>query len=484
LEKTFPEIGEFPFNSGNQIVNTQYVQKYSFIAKIDNQNKEYGFLSYDPSTETAVFDNEGAISEKCITRLGTSDKEGKPGLTGKHGEGLKLSAIALLRNSSRKVVLLTQGKHYEYVFEYPSLDDTERSLYCVKSELSDKSLHQGRTRIEIHGIGFKEWKLACSKILDLSTRQEQDKHFIYPFNSKYSGHGFLILPDFPNKRFVGECYINGLFVQTEDKDAHKLELFSSNLYNLPLDRDRNTVGTTKTRMRHVSDLLVDVSFYIQQRPVIDINLLTDRIYRMLSVWNLWVKDFTVEIKELLKENPTMPDKKFFLNKLYDWFLKHYPGKRPISGSGEVETVENTMKLMGFSRTFYDYYDINNSWIYEPLKLSDKYSFIHKYVEKKIKRAEVYRVPSEVDNEVIVQVKDLFSRVRADVSLDIEFKRFDEKSIRCKDQNSDNVSLSHKLIEDYSSDQRKETVKAVLSKVFEVYNVSFEEVLTAFVSSSL
>lgn len=155
-----------------------FVKSFEFKTKQD-QKTCLGFVKYDYKSQTAVFENFGAIDEIYIVSLGETNKRNSNDLIGKHGEGLKLAALCCKRNSIREIFIYTEGKKYSYSLEYEYEYSKSKILFVIKEDLENKDDYKGKTSIVIRNLSIEDWVKSCNKILHFCSKEEKPS-FLFP----------------------------------------------------------------------------------------------------------------------------------------------------------------------------------------------------------------------------------------------------------------------------------------------------------------
>jgi len=457
-----------------QNFDKQYVKYLEFKT---GEEEIIGWINYNQETSEVIFHNKKAIPKESILTLGITDKVDNPNMTGKHGEGAKLGGLAIIRNSNRKYVIYSEGKKWKFVLEKINSEDKKRKLCVVEEDLPDKYMYMDETRLLIEKLNMNEWISACDRILNFCDDFDR-RHFIKPILFKDEGE--LLISSPTNKKFNSKLFVKNLFVQDDVKEFHSLNYFGLNLFKIDLDRDRNSIASSKERNDAGSRILADIScnfddYDTSVRELFDKDLFFQNIFELLNSHNHWMNSYhtsMLKFDENKRKNAADLIFRIFLN-----YVKINPFIQPMHP--DCIPYFNTKKAeYGFSDKFYQYHQLHNSYLNPVLQMSRLYESLDDRINKKLKMAKIF----EQDDRIIrlmERVKQKFmvvSPIEGD-GLIIYFKEFDDDNHRYKEDK--NVFVSHLLVKNNINDL--EVIRKVFSKLLEIFNISYERVIYCFVN---
>ncbi|KAJ8319829.1 hypothetical protein KUTeg_001416 [Tegillarca granosa] len=211
-----------------------------FISYVHNQRSgediNIGCLIFDKISEQLVLINSGTALKKKILLLGFSAKSNKHEVIGQFGEGLKVGALALVRNGFTVVMEtdtdqwkfdLMHNKEFEEsvltVIVTDRIKDFSYGKICLEQQHGIE-LSESDTCTIVGGLTFQEWKKFLPRFL-----------FLKPPECYVNTElGTLLL----DTELAGQLYVKGLWVaDLTESDLSAGVSFSS----LQLDRDRNAV---------------------------------------------------------------------------------------------------------------------------------------------------------------------------------------------------------------------------------------------------
>ena len=162
--------------------------------------------------------NKGADLGIQALLIGGSDKAGKRGLRGQHGEGLDLALLCAAR-ADVEVRVSTKTEVWTPSIEYTK----EYGARCLVVSTRKHTKPRDGVKVSMH-IDKDSWESMRSKFL-----------FLDPPKEKIEADGGTLILDANRK---GMIYVKGIYVMTGHNTA-----FGFDLSNVTLDRDRRVIGS-------------------------------------------------------------------------------------------------------------------------------------------------------------------------------------------------------------------------------------------------
>lgn len=216
-----------------------------------NQGIELGKIVYFPSRQIISLINYNTELMRKVLLLGYSKKASNKEVIGQFGEGLKVGALALVREG-RVVTLETSGDRWRFGLVQ---DDTfeEEVLTVFVTERNEKNddddvitLGQTDTGVTVFPLSFDDFEAYMKRFLFLHPPSDYVK----------SETGTLLIGD----QYKGQLYVKGVWVSDMSKDG----LVSGvDFVHLKIDRDRRAVVHLSDIDHQISSMWVHA---IEQRP--------------------------------------------------------------------------------------------------------------------------------------------------------------------------------------------------------------------------
>ena len=157
--------------------------KTDFIFRKGEGGDIYGEIKYDKEDQALRIWNKGKLVTANLLLGGTKDIENSAEIIGRFGEGMKLSALALLReNKERNKIdnetrlnIYTGGKVWRFIIKEADgfEDGNNKPQLCLhwRSEVFNKEEYKGKVICEIIGISEDEWINELDNYLWLTHRE-------------------------------------------------------------------------------------------------------------------------------------------------------------------------------------------------------------------------------------------------------------------------------------------------------------------------
>lgn len=220
-----------------------------------NEVMELGKIVYFPSREKLTLINYNTELMRKVLLLGFSKKASNREVIGQFGEGLKVGALALVREG-RVVSMETSRDRWKFGL---SRDDTfEEDVLTVfvndRSKESDDDddnkdgtdLGQTDTRVAVFPLCLEDWEVYLKRFLFLHPPSDYVKSEV----------GTLLIGD----HYKGQLYVKGVWVSDLSKDGLASGV---DFVHLKIDRDRRAVIHLSDIDHQISSMWVRA---IEQRP--------------------------------------------------------------------------------------------------------------------------------------------------------------------------------------------------------------------------
>jgi hypothetical protein len=168
-------------------------------------------------------ENDGTTLPREALLFGYTTKTGAEGVIGRHAEGMKTGALALIRNG-HDVVIRSGSETWR-----PAIERSDKfEARVLVFNITDGHKYENRVRVEIAGIGREVYDTLKDKFLFLNTDP-----LAAQMRFKVSSGELLIAPE-----LIGKVFVRGVFVKNAPENQ-----YGYNLFDCPIDRDRRMVDT-------------------------------------------------------------------------------------------------------------------------------------------------------------------------------------------------------------------------------------------------
>jgi hypothetical protein len=237
--------------------------------------------------------NKGNLVTANLLLGGTKDIQNSAEIIGRFGEGMKLSALSLIRENSTRnkrdnetqLNIYTCGKIWRFKIE-KDVGFTRNggmAQLCLHwcSEDYPKDEYKDKVVFEIIGISENEWRDEQDNYLWL-THRKTGSIIVLDDNKKIAGE--ILCEEF----FLRKLYVKEVFINDTGTARDMTSYFGFNL-DIDLDRDRNSVKNLAQRNKQISKILSIV-----------LNKLED-YKREQEVDRRWLDNYPKEIYKLLTQ---------------------------------------------------------------------------------------------------------------------------------------------------------------------------------------
>ena len=239
-----------------QSVNGKFDRTFESTRDQQQRNVVLGKIVYSPFRKKLILVNYNTELMRKVLLLGFSKKASSKEVIGQFGEGLKVGALALVREG-RFVSMETSRDRWKFGL---SCDDTfnEEVLTVFVKDRSkgfdddddddngDDDLGQQDTCVTVRPLCFEDWKVYLERFLFLCP----------PSDCVKSEIGTLLIGD----RYKGQLYVKGVWVSDLSKDGLSSGV---DFAHLKIDRDRRAVVHLSDIDHQVSSMWVHA---IEHRP--------------------------------------------------------------------------------------------------------------------------------------------------------------------------------------------------------------------------
>ena len=436
--------------------------KYEFDFKLTNETKKIvGGIRYDEKKEKLTIWNEGELETGDLLLGGTKHLSNNKLLKGRFGEGMKLAALALIRND-KIFKIITGGDEWKFEMKIDQRfekDGEKQKCLFWRSEKCESENYQGKVTVVIRNITLNEWKkeidnylwLTQSKKILIQAKDDKDK-------DKIIGE-ILFGPSFADK-----IYVKDIFVM-DTKDPYRT-YFGFNT-DLDLDRDRNCTPNQAQRNHKTSQIIAYLlnnykSLYgpLNEEYEEYLDILPEKIFDLLSR----NEQVTYYLHSYIKKEGA------------DLLWKEWRGKTPNQDL-QPATSDVAIKIKKFildnqlPEDFY-VYTSNVSWLqYNNLIKSSNYETITDRFEKIKKGANVIEI-NENDDKILEKIKTQMDKFVPGFKKEfIKFKKYmvniDKKFCYVE---KDIIYFSSKILED------PDWKNFVLAKCLEIKKVDYQKIV--------
>ena len=249
-------------NSSATLTNRTSTQKcdQTFDGSLSDDRKgersvELGRIVYSQARERLTLINHDTELMRKVLLLGFSKKASNKEVIGQFGEGLKVGALALVREG-RVVSMETSRDRWKFGLSHDEAFDEEVLTVFVddrwkesddnNDDDDDLDLGQTDTRVSVFPLCLEDWELYVNRFLFLCP----------PSDFVKSENGTLLI----GAHYKGQLYVKGVWVSDLSKDGLASGV---DLVHLKIDRDRRAVIHLSEIDHQISSMWVHA---IEQRP--------------------------------------------------------------------------------------------------------------------------------------------------------------------------------------------------------------------------
>jgi hypothetical protein len=256
-------------SAGGAAIGTAIVESHGasvhYVATAAGSGAELGVVEYDAPTEKLTLVNRNVALARRVLLLGHSVKAQHADVAGQFGEGMKVGALALLREG-RSVTMQTSQETWSWARATDPMFGVRVLTIFVSPR--DKAGAEGETRAQrelgpddtctvISSVSAEEWRTFKRRFLWLER----------PKDSYSCVVGTLLL----DERLAGDLFVKGIWIADHSKDGLRTGV---DLREIRLDRDRRSVAHPSDVEQQASALWVRA---VEARPD-----LVQTLYEMLA----------------------------------------------------------------------------------------------------------------------------------------------------------------------------------------------------------
>ena len=432
--------GEYIYNG------ITYQFEFDFKSYNKDDKTEYGSIKYNRSNRCLIIQNIGNLDKTDLLMGGRGEKssEDNKEIIGRHGEGMKLGAMAFIRGNLKEKVegkdfrIYTNGEQWKFVLKEDTRFPLNKETYikCLKVNIDkdDNINYKDKVTVEISPIDLEnEWIKYIDRILWLVKWQKDEKlrlGAIQAKNEKGEVFGEIFLSD----KFRNKIYVKDIFVQEfkENEDKSVACFFGFNT-DLDLDRDRNAIKDLDKRNILFSKILANI---LKNRFKISKDIKDPITYNKFKEY---VKDLVyliendyIMIRHILdKDNLSSREK----DDIWD-FLEENKFKEPEYGgikkkqmlySPYIGSLNDFLNQKKLPKEFYPYHRID-CWLTWSVLInspcSSYYKTYNSLYNDKVRAAKIVNEPLELKDfldKIAEKLKACNSNFKREY---IKFKKFD------------------------------------------------------------
>ena len=434
--------------------------KYEFDFKLTNETKKIvGGIRYEEKKEKLTIWNEGKLETGDLLLGGTKHLSNNKLLKGRFGEGMKLAALALIRND-KIFKIITGGEEWKFEMKIDQRFEKDREKQkCLfwRSEKCESQDYQGKVTVVIRNITLDEWKKEIDNYLWLT---QSKKILIQAKDDKNKIIGEILF----GPSFADKIYVKDIFVM-DTKEPYRT-YFGFNT-DLDLDRDRNCTPNQAQRNQKTSQIIA----YLLNNWKSLYGVLNDEYEKYLDI-------LPEKIFDLLSRNEQVT---YYLHSYIkkegaDLLWAEWRGKIPNQDM-QPATSDVAIKIKKFildnqlPEDFY-VYTCNVSWLqYNNLIKSSYYETITDRFEKIKKGTSVIAI-NENDDKILEKIKIQMDKFVPGFKKEfIKFKKYmvniDKKFYYME---KDIIHFSSKILDD------PEWKNFVLAKCLEIKKVDYQKIV--------
>ena len=435
----------------NYIYNgINYQFEFDFMSNDTNDKTIYGFIKYDRGNKRLIIQNLGTLkrTDLLLGGKGEKSKTENEEIIGRHGEGMKLGALAFIRSNKKEKKegkdfrIFTNEEMWHFILVedggFPKENNKNKYIKCLKVGIEkDKDVnHKDKVTVEISPIDLEnEWIKYLDRILWLIKWQKDERlnlGVIKAVDEKGKEFGEIFLSeDYRNK-----IYVKDIFVQEfNEKDDRSVKCFFGFNTDLDLDRDRNAIKDLDKRNILFSKILSNI---LKRRDDIRKEL-TGSTY---NLFNDYLKHivYLIEYDYIMIRHIIDPGNLTQKEKDDIWdYLEENKYKEPDYGKikrkqmiytsyiGSLNFFLNEKKL---PKEFYPYHEINCWLTWHVLvgcgnckSTSSYYKGWDQLYNEQVKKAEIVKEPNEL-KETLDRINEKLKNCKSDYKREyIKFKKY-------------------------------------------------------------
>ena len=434
--------------------------KYEFDFKLINETlKIVGGIRYDKNEEKLTIWNEGELQTGDLLLGGTKNVSDNKLLKGRFGEGMKLAALALIRNS-KIFKIITKGEEWKFEIKEDARfikDNEKQKCLFWSSEPCKSEDYAGKVTVIIRNITLEEWQNEIDNYLWLT---QKDTITLQAKDDKGNIIGEILF----GPHFSDKIYVKDIFVM-DTKDPFRT-YFGFNT-DLDLDRDRNCTPNQAQRNHKTSQI---IAYLLNNRK---------QLYEKINEeFSKYLSTLPKKILEILAKNGQVVYylhnylKKEGADLLWqEWqIINKVSNIQPATSDAAIK-IKNFILEKKLPEDFY-LYTSNVSWLqFENLKRSTHYETINARFDK-IKNGSQVVTSNGNEEKIIENITKQMQKFVPEFKKDfIKFKNYTvtiDKTFCYSEGNV--IYFSNKILEDTNWNN------FVLAKCLEIRRVSYLKIV--------
>ena len=234
---------------------------YEFDILKKGSEEIYGSIRYNKSLEVLSIENKGKLETFNLLLGGTTRNEKDPnsGIIGCFGEGLKIAALAFLREN-KQISIINNNQVWRFTLKEDNnfiRNGNPEKCLCWRWEEYNNKENKDKLIVQIRNIKYDEWIKQIDNYLWLVSKVKN----LALINTSYGD--IILSPDFKDKIYSHEVFVMN---STE-------KLYYG--FNIPLilDRDRNCVPNIHDCKDKIQSAISDIlnNFKNYQKKLDDMN---------------------------------------------------------------------------------------------------------------------------------------------------------------------------------------------------------------------
>ena len=427
--------------------------------------------------------NYGKLERGNLLLGGFKDPD-NPGLIGRFGEGMKLSALALCRKEKkiekgeeieirRNFNIYTNNECWEFRImpddEFKVDNKARNCLFWRGTEYTkaeDINKYKDKVTIEVKKITREEWLKIIDNILWLTKKHLESVVESFDENKKKIGEIIM------HKEFLSKIYIKDIFIY--DTKIDKTDTYYGFNMNCDLNRDRNCVPNLNERNHQTSKILgsildnynednftltKSVNYLNEYKEIPAVifkqygdysgvtRYIPQYIHKSSSydlLWDVWLKKVTEQLKK--KEN-----------------------RYPIHNLAEYEQFKLKNKIHDDS--FYPYLYTDRYYEWELLKNGNNKNYIsyeNRFTNLLNSSKVIEEIPTDIQN-IVNEIKEKMKKINNNFSDNIKFKNFNDLDKYC--YKKDNTIFFSNAI--FKNQDKNAVKKWMFVKCLDIYGINIE-----------
>ena len=422
-----------------------YQFEFEFKSYNTDDKTEYGSIKYNRTSRSLIIQNIGELDRADLLMGGRGEKscENNKEIIGRHGEGMKLAAMAFVRGNLEEKVegkdfrIYTNKEQWKFILKedtrFPLNNETYIKCLKVNIDKNEDINYKDKVTVEISPIDLEnEWIKYIDRILWLVKWQKDEKLRLGAIQAK-NEKGEVFGEIFLSEKFRNKIYVKDIFVQEfkENEDKSVACFFGFNT-DLDLDRDRNAIKDLDKRNILFSKILANIlkkRFEIS-REIKD-PITHNKFKEYLKDLVYLIENDYIMIRHILdKDNLSSKEK----DDIWD-FLEENKFKEPEYGrikkkqmlySPYIGNLNDFLNQKKLPKEFYPYHQID-CWLTWSVLINQPCSSYYKNYNSlyndKVRAAEIVNEPLEL-KDVLDKIAEKLKTCHCNFKREyIKFKKF-------------------------------------------------------------